>query len=117
MGAGGLPALGDLAGDFLGGFEGGQRDGLPFVLLSAGAPMFQRWFASTRHPAADNPYVLYVASNLGSFVALLAYPTLIEPWLRVSEQSRTWLGLYYALLVLVAAVWLDQTRRRARNQR
>lgn len=79
--------------------------GLPFVLLSAGAPMFQRWFASTRHPGADNPYVLYVASNLGSFVALLAYPALIEPWLRVSEQSRAWLGLYYVLLALVGVVW------------
>lgn len=79
--------------------------GLPFVLLSAGAPMFQRWLASTRHPAADNPYVLYVASNLGSFVALLAYPTLIEPWLRVTEQSRAWLGLYYVLLALVGVVW------------
>jgi hypothetical protein len=88
--------------------------GLPFVLLSAGAPMFQRWFASTRHPAADNPYVLYVASNLGSFVALLAYPTLIEPWLRVSEQSRAWLGLYYALLVLVGVVWW-MTNRWARS--
>jgi spermidine synthase len=79
--------------------------GLPFVLLSAGAPMFQRWFATTRHPSADNPYVLYVASNLGSFVALLAYPTLIEPWLRVSEQSRSWLGIYYVLLGLVGLAW------------
>lgn len=52
--------------------------GLPFVLLAAGAPMFQRWLASTSHPAAANPYVLYIASNLGSFAALLAYPTLIE---------------------------------------
>ena len=41
--------------------------------------MLQRWFASTRHQAARNPYFLYVASNVGSFVALLAYPTIIEP--------------------------------------
>ncbi|MEO7967005.1 MAG: hypothetical protein ABIT38_24160, partial [Gemmatimonadaceae bacterium] len=39
--------------------------GLPFLLLSAGAPMLQRWFATTRHPASANPYQLYAASNLG----------------------------------------------------
>lgn len=76
--------------------------GLPFTLLAAGAPMMQRWFAGTRHAAATNPYFLYAASNLGSFAALLAYPFVIEPRLRLSEQSVTWLGVYYALLVLIA---------------
>lgn len=75
--------------------------GLPFFLLSAGAPMMQRWFAGTRHDLAHNPYFLYAASNLGSFTALLAYPFLIEPRMRISEQSVTWLELYYALLVLI----------------
>jgi hypothetical protein len=77
--------------------------GLPFFLLSAGAPMLQRWFAETRHSSAQNPYFLYAASNLGSFASLLAYPFLIEPRLRISEQSVTWLEFYYALLVLIAA--------------
>jgi spermidine synthase/ribose/xylose/arabinose/galactoside ABC-type transport system permease subunit len=75
--------------------------GLPFLLLSAGAPMMQRWFAGTRHAAAQNPYFLYAASNLGSFAALLAYPFVIEPRMRISEQSVTWLELYYVLLALV----------------
>ena len=79
--------------------------GLPFVLLAAGAPMFQRWFAATSHPAAGNPYVLYIASNLGSFVALLAYPTLIEPALHVSEQRWWWRVLYWGLLLLVGVAW------------
>ena len=76
--------------------------GLPFFLLSAGAPMMQRWFAGTRHSLAHNPYFLYAASNLGSFAALLAYPFVIEPRMRISEQSVTWLELYYALLALIA---------------
>ena len=81
--------------------------GLPFTLLAAGAPMFQRWFAGSAHPGANNPYVLYVASNLGSFAALLAYPWLIEPALRLSEQRIWWLWLYYGLLALVAlALWV-----------
>jgi hypothetical protein len=52
--------------------------------LAAGAPMMQRWFSTTRHPAAQNPYFLYAASNLGSFVALLAYPFVIERRLPLS---------------------------------
>ncbi len=76
--------------------------GLPFFLLSAGAPMMQRWFAETRHASAQNPYFLYAASNLGSFASLLAYPFFIEPRMRISEQSVTWLEFYYALLLLIA---------------
>ena len=88
--------------------------GLPFFLLSAGAPMMQRWFAGTRHGSAQNPYFLYAASNLGSFAALLAYPFVIEPRMRISEQSVTWLQLYYTLLVLIgtcAAIALAFRRR------
>jgi spermidine synthase len=87
--------------------------GLPFFLLSAGAPMMQRWFATTRHAWAQNPYFLYAASNLGSFAALLAYPFVIEPRMRISEQSVTWLEFYYALLVLmgVCAIAAIASRR------
>ncbi len=48
--------------------------GLPFAVLSASAPLLQGWFAASGHPQAGNPYVLYAASNLGSFAALIAYP-------------------------------------------
>lgn len=87
--------------------------GLPFFVLSAGAPMMQRWFAGTRHPLASNPYFLYAASNLGSFAALVAYPFVIEPRMRVSEQSVAWLWIYYALLAVIAlcAVLAWRTRR------
>jgi hypothetical protein len=42
--------------------------GLPFFVLSANAPLLQKWFASTGHPAARDPYFLYGASNLGSML-------------------------------------------------
>ncbi len=45
--------------------------GLPFFVIAANAPMLQKWFAHTGHPAASNPYFLYAASNLGSMLALL----------------------------------------------
>ena len=54
--------------------------GLPFFALSANGPLLQAWFARTDHPAAANPYFLYAASNIGSFLALLSYPFVIEPF-------------------------------------
>ena len=48
--------------------------GLPFFAVSATSPVLQAWFAATEHRAARDPYVLYAASNVGSLLALLAYP-------------------------------------------
>src|SRR5260370_21299451 len=38
--------------------------GLPFFVVSASAPLLQKWFANTGHAAAKDPYFLYGASNL-----------------------------------------------------
>ena len=75
--------------------------GAPFFMLSTGAPLLQRWFAESGHPLAANPYFLYAASNLGSMVALLAYPAVIEPRLRLAQQSHLWTGAYVVLVVLI----------------
>jgi hypothetical protein len=61
--------------------------GLPFAALSASAPLLQAWFAATDHGEARNPYVLYAASNLGSFAGLIAYPFVIEPILPLRDGS------------------------------
>lgn len=53
--------------------------GLPFVALAATAPLLQNWFAASGHPHAANPYLLYAASNLGAFAALITYPFIVEP--------------------------------------
>ena len=47
--------------------------GLPFAVLATTAPLLQSWFAASGHRRAGNPYVLYAASNLGSFAGLFAY--------------------------------------------
>src|SRR5262249_31444313 len=57
---------------------------------------------ATTHRAAGDPYFLYAASNVGSLLALLSYPVLIEPWLRIAEQARLWALGYGALVFLVA---------------
>jgi hypothetical protein len=81
--------------------------GLPFFALSASAPLLQAWFARTGHRDAQDPYFLYGASNLGSFVALLGFPVLFEPWLAVAGQSRLWMLLFLAFAALLAgcALW------------
>jgi hypothetical protein len=76
--------------------------GLPFVALSANSPLLQTWFASSDDPAAKDPYFLFVASNSGSFLALLSYPLLIEPFVRLSDQSRWWSVGFLVLGLLVA---------------
>ncbi len=65
--------------------------GLPFFAVAATAPLLQRWFSRTGHPDAKDPYFLYGASNLGSMLALLAYPFLIEPIYGVNQQTFFWL--------------------------
>src|SRR2546429_390341 len=76
--------------------------GLPFFALSANGPLLQAWFARTDHPSAANPYFLYAASNIGSFLALLSYPFLIEPFSRLGDQTRGWAVLFVVLIVLIA---------------
>jgi len=76
--------------------------GLPFFLISATSPMLQAWFNETDGQTGHDPYFLYAASNLGSLLALLSYPLLIESHLTLSTQSWTWAigyGLLMAMLV------------------
>ncbi len=78
--------------------------GLPFAVLSATAPLIQAWRARAVNDGSE-PYALYAASNLGSLIALLAYPVLIEPVLTVGVQRYAWTGgyaLFFVLIVLLA---------------
>jgi hypothetical protein len=85
--------------------------GLPFAALAASAPLLQGWFAASGHAQARNPYVLYAASNLGSFTALIAYPLVIEPFLTLREQAQLWAAGFAMLALLVTAASLLVARR------
>ena len=76
--------------------------GLPFIAVSATAPLLQRWFAATRSRSASDPYFLYAASNLGSLLALLAYPFVVEPLLSLHRQSTLWRYVFVGLGVAIA---------------
>jgi hypothetical protein len=99
--------------------------GLPFFMLSTSAPLLQTWFASTGHPSAKDPYFLYAASNVGSMLALIAYPTIVEPNLSLKAElpskaeqwlSQSWLwtagyGLFVLFTLACAwAVWRNRER-------
>jgi hypothetical protein len=76
--------------------------GLPFIVVSTSGPLLQRWFARTGHPDAHDPYFLYAASNLGSMIALLGYPLVVEPATRLAEQSWGWTVGFVALVAVTA---------------
>lgn len=75
--------------------------GLPIFVISSTAPLVQQWFSRTRHPSADDPYFLYAASNLGSLLALLGYPLIIEPLVDLDRQASL---LSAGFVVLVMAL-------------
>jgi hypothetical protein len=81
--------------------------GLPFFVVSTSAPLLQRWFSRSGHPAASDPYFLYGPSNVGSMLALVAYPLLVEPNFRLAQQSTAWTagyGLFVALTLACATI-------------
>jgi hypothetical protein len=66
--------------------------GLPYFVLSTTGPLVQAWFARER--SGTVPYRLFALSNLGSMLALLAYPVAVEPVLPTRWQSWLWSGLF-----------------------
>ncbi|KWT70554.1 hypothetical protein APY04_0998 [Hyphomicrobium sulfonivorans] len=85
--------------------------GLPFFAVAANAPLLQAWFARSGHPHATDPYFLYGASNLGSLIALLGYPFLLEPTFGLTALSEYWTILYCVLIVAIGFCFLLVRRR------
>lgn len=79
--------------------------GAPFFLLSTTAPLLQSWFA--RLVPGRSPYRLYALSNLGSLLALLSYPFVVEPSLRLRTQTSIWSWGYVLFAAMCATcAWL-----------
>ena len=75
--------------------------GLPFIALSATAPLLQVWYSRTHEDRARDPYFLYAASNLGSFTGMLAYPLVLEPHWPLTLQARAWSLGYVTTAALI----------------
>ena len=74
--------------------------GGPYFMLASTGPLMQRWF--NRTDPGKSPYRLYALSNVGSLLALLSYPFVFEPMLKLKQQASNW-GTGYALYVMLAA--------------
>jgi len=89
----------------------GLSIGAPFAILSATAPLVQAWYARTVGQAEGRePYALYAASNLGSLLALLAYPLVVEPAVTLAGQRYGWSAAYVGFVLLMATLGLMATR-------
>lgn len=81
--------------------------GLPYFLLSTTGPLIQAWFVRVK--PGSTPYRLYALSNLGSMLALLSYPVLIEPTLTLKHQAVIWsVGFVVFALLCAWAGWKSQ---------
>jgi hypothetical protein len=87
--------------------------GAPFAALSATAPLVQAWYARVMHLGeGQGPYWLYAASNLGSLIALLAYPLVVEPLTPLHAQTLGWSLGYGAFVLVLAGLGLTAARAR-----
>jgi hypothetical protein len=84
----------------------GATIGLPYAALAATGPLLQAWFARA-HPDRS-PYRLYALSNLGSLLALLGYPFLMEPLLARRMQAYAWSGGFVVFALLCAGCAIAQ---------
>ena len=84
--------------------------GLPFFALAATSPLMQEWVSGLR--TKSSPYRLYALSNMGSLLALLSYPFLVEPALTRSTQADLWAWGFWIFALCSGAcalrVWRTQ---------
>lgn len=75
--------------------------GAQYFLLSTTSPLLQSWYSRTGHGAL--PYRLFALSNLGSLLALITYPVVVEPMLPSRVQGVVWSGAYVVFVAL--CIW------------
>jgi len=80
----------------------GATVGLPYILLSSTSPLLQAWFVREHKGAI--PYRFFALSNFGSLLALVSYPLLVEPALRLGTQAIAWSAGYAVFAVTCAMV-------------
>ena len=91
---------------------------LPYFVIAASAPLLQGWYAqdtesSARRARLPSPYVLYAVSNVGSLLALLSYPFVIEPALGLRLQFGVWSAAYGCFAAALAYLAWPRASRAA----
>jgi hypothetical protein len=86
--------------------------GLPYFALSTTGPLIQAWYVQAN--PGKIPYRLFALSNLGSMLALLSYPPLVEPNLALRNQALVWsfgFGVFAVLCIYTG--WRSQRQAHA----
>jgi len=86
---------------------------IPFGVLATTSVIAQSWF-SYQYKNRKSPYQLYVTSNAGSLVALIAYITIFEPMLGLQSQKIIWFG---GFIVYVILAWKCQSQSKVESNR
>lgn len=82
-------------------FNLGLRIGLPVIMLAATSPLIQTWL--TRRRFTEVPYRIFALGNVGSLLALLSYPTVVEPVVPLHLQRSGW-GIAFLLFAILGGV-------------
>jgi hypothetical protein len=82
--------------------------GLPYFCLATTGPLVQHWFAQSG--GGGSAFRLYALSNVGSFVALLSFPYLFEPWFELPTIGRMWTAGFWVFALLCATLALGLAR-------
>lgn len=87
--------------------------GLPFLMLASTSPLLQLWLSRSESDASGRPapvwFRLFALSNVGSLLALLAYPAVIEPHLTLKLQRVLWALGFCVFFILSWLVLRTQT--------
>lgn len=76
--------------------------GLPYLALSATTPLLQAWYTGSFH--ANWSYRMFSLSNAGALLALLAYPTVIEPHVTLKTQTYGFSTGFFIFAVLCGGI-------------
>jgi spermidine synthase len=78
--------------------------GIPYFCLATTGPLIQYWF-SHAYPGRS-PYRLYSLSNFGSFLGLLSFPYLFEPFFELPQLGNYWtIGFWVFASFCIAAAF------------
>ncbi|MFT6778261.1 MAG: hypothetical protein ACJAV1_002199 [Paraglaciecola sp.] len=88
--------------------------GLPYLILCANTPLLQQWF--THEINGAHPYRLYAISNIGSFLALISYPIIIEPFMSLDLQIKLWASIYWLFVFLIGWVFFIVVKKNNKNR-
>jgi hypothetical protein len=82
--------------------------GVPFVVLGSTSPLLQALLARSEGKV---PYRLFALSNVGSLLALILYPAVVEPRMTLSAQWGMWLVGFVVFVGLSGwLVWRSSVR-------